>query len=136
MGFKYNLVSGFFAALGAVFTKIGFNFSPDQGLIATTIIPTLSLTPSFQYPLNALFIILMLLSNALMLKYFVYAMHENGAAKATVYNFAINYLSSIMFGWAFFGEDVTLRLLCGVSFILAGTTLISTCKEKESVKIE
>ena len=46
----------------------------------------------------------MLLANALMLKYYVRSMHENGAAKATVYNFAVNYLSSILFGALFFQE--------------------------------
>jgi hypothetical protein len=49
----------------------------------------------------------MLLSNALMLKFYVLSMHENGAAKATVYNFAINYLSSLTFGAVFFNEVIT-----------------------------
>ena len=49
------------------------------------------------YLLHALAIGLMLISNALMLKFFVQSMHENGAAKATVYNFAINYVASVSF---------------------------------------
>ena len=69
----------------------------------------------------------MLLSNALMLKFYVLSMHSNGAAKATVYNFAINYLSSIALGALVFGEGVSLRLLLGVGLILGGTTIISTC---------
>jgi len=76
----------------------------------------------------------MLLSNALMLKFYVLSMHENGAAKATVYNFAVNYLASIGLGAAVFGEEVTMRLVMGVTMILAGTAMISKCgeeKEKE-----
>jgi len=69
----------------------------------------------------------MLLSNALMLKFYVLSMHANGAAKATVYNFAINYLSSIALGALVFGEGISLRLLLGVALILGGTTIISTC---------
>ncbi len=30
-----------------------------------------------------------------MLRFYVKSMHENGAAKATVYNFAVNYLASV-----------------------------------------
>ena len=82
----------------------------------------------------------MLLTNGLMLKFFVKAMQENGAAKATVYNFTINYLSSvrltsnfiiqIVFGAMFFDENITQRLLLGASFIISGAVLISTCQDK------
>ena len=76
--------------------------------------------------IHGLFIVLMLLSNALMLKFYVKSMHENGAAKATVYNFAINYLSSLTLGALFFNESITQRLIFGVILILSGTALIST----------
>ena len=36
--------------------------------------------------------------------YFAKSMTEYGAAKATVYNFSINFLGTIFFGWAVFGE--------------------------------
>jgi drug/metabolite transporter (DMT)-like permease len=62
-----------------------------------------------------------------MLKFYVLSMHENGAAKATVYNFAINYLSSIALGAVVFGEQVSARLMIGVCLILAGTAMIGTC---------
>ena len=109
MGIKYNLVSGVFAALAGVNTKIGFNFGVE-GAIQTFFLPKLGSDSSntvLLYGLHALFIILMLLSNALMLKFYVLSMHENGAAKATVYNFAINYLSSLTFGAVFFNEVIT-----------------------------
>ena len=48
-----------------------------------------------QYILHIVFIVLMLTANALMLRFYMKAMQEHGAAKATVYNFAINYLSSV-----------------------------------------
>ena len=79
-----------------------------------------------KYLLHIIFIALMLLANAIMLKFFVLSMHENGAAKATVYNFAINYLSSIAFGALVFNEVVNARLLSGVTLILGGTALIGS----------
>jgi drug/metabolite transporter (DMT)-like permease len=127
MGFKYNLLSGFFAGLAGVLTKFGFNFDPE-GPISSQIMPHLA---NFKIPyltvvLHALFIVMMFLSNALMLKFYVKSMHENGAAKATVYNFAINYLSSLILGTIFFNEIISTRLILGVSLILSGTALIST----------
>jgi len=127
MGFKYNLLSGFFAGLAGVFTKFGFNFD-SEGPIESQIMPYLAnfKVPYLSVVLHALFIIMMFLSNALMLKFYVKSMHENGAAKATVYNFAINYLSSLILGTIFFNETISARLILGVSLILSGTALIST----------
>ena len=132
MNLKYNLVSGVFAALAAVCTKFGFAFG-DDGPISTSIVPILGhgVSPGILKPLlHGLFIVLMLASNALMLKFYVLSMHVNGAAKATVYNFAINYLSSLALGATVFGEHVTPRLLLGVTLILGGTAMISKCEEK------
>lgn len=39
--------------------------------------------------------ILILVGNGIILKFQVKAMNENGAAKATVYNFTVNYLWSV-----------------------------------------
>lgn len=118
---KYNLISGFFAASAASFSKLGFNFSDDNQLAAYP----------YRWVLQALAIALMLGSNALVLKYYVLAMHEHGASKATVYNFAVNYLASIALGGLVFGEAISLRLLLGVTFILAGTAVISKVEGKE-----
>lgn len=40
MGIKNNLVSGVFAALAAVFTKVGFNFG-EEGTINSLFLPQL-----------------------------------------------------------------------------------------------
>ena len=45
--------------------------------------------------------------SGMMYTYYMKSTQENGAAKATVYNFAVNYLGSIIFGFAFFNEIVT-----------------------------
>ena len=66
-------------------------------------------------------------TSGLMYTYYVKSMQENGAAKATVYNFAVNYIGSIIFGFLFFNESITQRLLFGMSLILSGTFLVSTC---------
>mmetsp|Transcript_7122 Transcript_7122/g.5093 ORF Transcript_7122/g.5093 Transcript_7122/m.5093 type:complete len:98 (+) Transcript_7122:189-482(+) len=81
--------------------------------------------------MNAIFIILMLCSNALMMRFYILSMHQNGAAKATVYNFAVNYLASILFGDLFFGEHISTRLITGIVLILIGTFIISMCQEED-----
>ncbi len=75
MGIKYNIISGVFAALAAVCTKVGFNF--NDGLISTLFLPTITNSIGvqdltiFKYILHVIFIVLMLLSNALMLRFYV-----------------------------------------------------------------
>ena len=76
-----------------------------------------------------MFIVLMICAIILMLRFYVLSMQENGAAKATVQNFGVNYLASILFGWLFFAEIVTPKLCIGVLLILAGVTIIATCEE-------
>ena len=69
----------------------------------------------------------MILANILMIRFYVLSMQTNGAAKATVFNFAVNYLASIIFGYILFEEAITSRLCYGVCLIMAGSALISTC---------
>eukprot|EP00347_Sterkiella_histriomuscorum_P013980 403362625 len=141
MGIKYNLISGFFAAMAA---KVGFNFG-DDGTISTLFVPYIKQNSSFlsddhlvylKYLLHVIFIVIVIVVNGLMLRFYVKSMHENGAAKATVYNFAVNYLSSIAFGFLFFNELVNQRLLLGVVFILSGTFTISTCKQSTDNQVQ
>ena len=72
-------------------------------------------------------IVAMILANILMYRFYILSMHENGAAKATVFNFVVNYFASLVFGYLFFSEIITPRLLFGVVFILIGTGFISKC---------
>ena len=69
----------------------------------------------------------MILANILMYRYYILSMHENGAAQATVLNFAVNYIASVILGALVFGEIVTLRLCIGLSLVLAGSALIGSC---------
>ena len=104
----------------------------DTGIISTTVLPLLKESLGefeniVKYGLHAVFIVLMILANILMIRFYVLSMQVNGAAKATVFNFAVNYLASIFFGYLLFGEAITGRLCAGVSLIMAGTAVISTC---------
>lgn len=85
--------------------KVGFNFG-DDGTISSLIIPELKKSTPFvpedyltyvKYLLHVIFIVIVIVVNGLMLRFYVKSMHENGAAKATVYNFAVNYLSSVRY---------------------------------------
>ena len=86
-----------------------------------------SILQIFKYCLHGVFMASAVTVSGLMYTYYLRSMHENGAAKATVYNFAVNYVGSIIFGALIFNEKVTIRLLGGVFLILLGTSLISTC---------
>ena len=81
----------------------------------------------WEWPIHLVAIIAMILANILMYRFYILSMHENGAAKATVFNFVVNYFASLVFGYLFFSEIITPRLLVGVVFILIGTGFISKC---------
>jgi drug/metabolite transporter (DMT)-like permease len=54
-------------------------------------------------------------------------MHLYGAAKATVQNFAVNYILTMILAALIFNEEaLTLRKLGGVSLILVGIAVISS----------
>ena len=137
-----NLISGTFAALGGALTKVGFSFGSD-GPIDVHFMPVvegldLPIPKEYlflvKYLLHLAFILVALTSSGLMYTYYIKSMHENGAAKATVYNFAVNYIGSVVFGAALFGEEITGRLLLGLTLILGGTSLISQCDEGDKSK--
>ena len=136
--FRYNLISGLFAGLGASSAKVGFDFDPATSTIHQAFLPLTGLAEgdfsrdAAAYALHAAFIGLMICFNVLMLRFYALSMQENGAAKATVQNFTVNYLASLFFGWLFFSEHVTGKLVLGVVLVLAGTALISSCDEGQA----
>ena len=137
MHIKFNLISGSLASMGGVLTKIAFSFGKD-GVIDQQVMPyVVPILQDETYILiikgiiHLMFMALAVTNSGLMYTYYIKSMQINGAAKATVYNFAINYIGSIIFGFMFFAEAVTQRLLFGVILILSGTYLISSCEEEE-----
>ena len=134
------MVSAFnFLILIVRIAKVGFDFDSETGQISTVVLPLVKdyvgeYGDVLKYGLHAVFIVLMILANILMIRFYVLSMQLNGAAKATVYNFAVNYLASISLGSLFFGEAITARLCLGVSLVLTGTAIISTCQEEDQVK--
>ena len=118
MKIKNNLISGFFASIGGVLTKVAFSFSSD-GPISSYLLPNLENkfpeitdknifgTPLLLILKIALHILLMVIgvtTSGLMYTYYMASMQENGAARATVYNFCVNFIGSIIFGAIFFQE--------------------------------
>ena len=138
--FRHNIVSGVFACVAASCAKVGFDFDQETSTVWKVIMPLVvdkkiedsngaNNDELIAYAIHAVFIVLMICANILMLRFYVLSMQENGAAKATVQNFSVQYLASIAFGWLFFNEIVTVKLCLGVVLILAGVGIISTCSE-------
>ena len=83
----------------------------------------------FEWSLRALLILLMLILNSCMLSSYVYALEKSGSAlRATVVNFASNFLCSILLSLVWFGEDVEKLSKCqwltGCGMILGGVGLV------------
>ena len=148
---KYNLISGSFCALGEMLTKVAFSFGADGPIsshavpfLASAVFKLVAATPANQRNVvsflkllvHGLVMVATLLNSGLMYTYYIKSMKVNGAAKATVYNFAINYVGSIILGGLFFNELITPKLLMGVCMILTGVFLISMCEEVPATKVE
>ena len=116
MKIKNNLISGFYASVGGVLTKVAFSFSED-GPISNWLLPNLKeqfpeIVDKNIYGVEILLILkivthilLMVIgvtTSGLMYAYYMASMQENGAARATVYNFCVNFIGSIIFGALFF----------------------------------
>ena len=89
--FRHNIVSGLFASLAASCAKVGFDFDPLTSTVHNVLLPLVAPNSgaNIEYVVHAVFIVLMLCANILMLRFYVLSMQENGAAKATVQNFAV-----------------------------------------------
>ena len=96
-----------------VVAKIAFDFDPktcfiEKSLASFVFLYTgMDLGQYLGYALHGGFAVLMILANVLMNRFFVLSMKQHGAAKATVYNFAVNYLASLAFGYLFFNEIIS-----------------------------
>ena len=82
------------------------------------------------YIIQVVFMIGTILSNIVMLWFFALSIGNIGVTKATVYNFAVTYVESILLGYFVFGEDVTYWKLISMTFIILGVHLISQGKFK------
>lgn len=76
------------------------------------------------------------LLNILMLRFFAQSMGLYGASKATVYNFAITYIESILIGNLIFSEEIQMKKLIAMVIIILGVWLISQSKEKAETNLK
>jgi drug/metabolite transporter (DMT)-like permease len=77
--------------------------------------------------------VLMLVLNAVMLSYFVKSIAVLGSSRATLANFTCNYLTSVrvtqaFFGWAIYGEALSLQWGLGASLMLVGIYFVLHAK--------
>lgn len=88
-----SIVSGIFAALAGAFGKFAFqDFQMAESSYITEIL------------YKGISALIMLVLNSLMIKYFMQSLKDLGASKASVVNFACNYLSSALCGYLLFSE--------------------------------
>ncbi|KDO27864.1 hypothetical protein SPRG_07137 [Saprolegnia parasitica CBS 223.65] len=69
---------------------------------------------------RVLFFVAMLLSNAVMLNFFVQGLHETDSLTATITSSAINFVVTAVLGLAIFHEHLPLQWWLGASIILLG----------------
>lgn len=81
-----------------------------------------------------LFFIIMILLNTIMMSFYVESMHLIGPLKATVLNYAFNFIFTALFGYLLFNEPLSLIWWFGVSIILSGIILLTMNKYDKDEK--
>ena len=127
-----SIISGTLSTIGGSWAKIGFDFS-GTGMLATLAwkltIDYPQYTPYLYVLLHTIMIALTILFNTAGISYFAKSIHENGSAKATVYNFWVIFISGVVSGILIFEETLTLKSLIGIVFMIVGVYIISSSED-------
>ncbi|CAG9310741.1 unnamed protein product [Blepharisma stoltei] len=109
-----SILAGVFAATAGAFGKFGFqSFYWGEFLYYE------------ELSLKIACIIIMLVLNSLMIKFFMQSLKDLGASKATVINFTCNYMSSAVFGYLVYSEYLSLTWGLGALLMIIGVYIIS-----------
>ncbi|OQS01063.1 hypothetical protein ACHHYP_01880 [Achlya hypogyna] len=73
---------------------------------------------------RVLFFLAMLVSNAIMLNFFVQGLHETDSLTATITSSAVNFVVTAVLGLAIFHEHLPLQWWVGAAIILLGMALL------------
>lgn len=123
--FSFGFVSGTFASLVGLFGKLTFN--KEIAYSQNTLL---------EFSSRAIFLIIMIYCNKLMLQTLLYNWKLNGATVGTALNFVTNITINVFFpfkktflGFYFFGEKISMNFVLGIFLILLGTLLLQSDKE-------
>ncbi|OQR91071.1 hypothetical protein THRCLA_09114 [Thraustotheca clavata] len=116
---KSSAVSGVIAAVSGMLGK----FSSDGSTSLMQYIESQCVGEHCGYVLAGVrigFFVAMLLSNALMLNFFVQGLHETDSLTATITSSAANFVVTAILGLLVFGEHLPLQWWLGATVILVG----------------
>lgn len=117
----YACVAGTCAALGSFFGKLTSSSARADLLASDSTLGGDGWLPT------AVFVVLMVLSNAMVWTFFVRALHSaGGSLVATVTSAATNYAVSALLGCMVFGERTSLLWWSGTGLVIVGLVLIGT----------
>ncbi|XP_062560373.1 transmembrane protein 42 [Armigeres subalbatus] len=120
----YAIVSGLCASSASFFGKLSsFGQLEDNS------------NKELQLLMKVLCIVIMVLLNACVWRFFVKALHTNGGTLvASLVSAASNYTVSALLGWLIFGEQTSIIWWIGTTLVMAGLLLIMTDDESNRDK--
>lgn len=128
----YAIGAGFFAALASLLTKI--TLIPED--LIHQLLPHLSSSIYFQYATRLISLLSIFAANAVMWLLFSKALNASHSSHIpTALNASSNFLFSGLLGWLVFGEQVSLKWICGMLLVLLGNLLVARDNEPR-VKIK
>ncbi|DAZ92414.1 TPA: hypothetical protein N0F65_000198 [Lagenidium giganteum] len=118
-----SALAGSFAALAGMLGKLGADGdSSVLGYLLTSCEQSFMIDqlPVLQAVARIACIVLMLVTNGVMLNFFVKGLHETDSLTATVTSAAVNFMLSAAGGHFFFQEPLPIQWFVGATLILAG----------------
>jgi uncharacterized membrane protein len=111
----FTLLAGAFAALAGVCGKVAAD---------STTVTSATSNESLQSVLRAAAALGVLVCNALMWHCFVRSLHRSNSVSSATLNALVNLCFTALFGWAFFGELLSLRWCVGACLLSSGVLLV------------
>ncbi|CAK4078460.1 unnamed protein product [Aphanomyces euteiches] len=138
-----SAISGTIAALSGMLGK--FSSDESSSMIQSSLSHCEQAVQSYSAPwidcawvlvaIRVAFFVAMLLSNTLMLNFFVRGLHETDSLTATITSSAANFMMTALVGYVVFHEQLPLQWWLGATIILAGMGfLLHGAKDDEKDK--
>ncbi|ANQ08294.1 Uncharacterized protein PCOAH_00027220 [Plasmodium coatneyi] len=128
-----HILKSLISSLSGTLASVFFKKASDVSIFRTNL-DGVNISWSVEIGVRIIYLLLFLIFNMLMLKYYLLLMNHYSAFLATVLNFVFNFFLSAIMGVLFFSERRDSYWLLGGLFIIVGLVLIMADAANEEKK--
>ncbi|KJP90274.1 hypothetical protein AK88_00122 [Plasmodium fragile] len=128
-----HILKSFISSLSGTLASVFFKKASDVSILYTNF-DGVNISWSIQIGVRIIYLLLFIIFNMLMLKYYLLLMNHYSAFLATILNFVFNFFLSAIMGVLFFSEKRNSYWLIGGFLIIIGLVLIMADAANEEKK--